>query len=68
MADLALAALNLILIFVLVGIPGAEAGLVHEGMDRMQANVRALSIQPAGWGAVTAFEQHRPGQVAPFFL
>jgi putative membrane protein len=38
MADLVLAALHFILIFALVGILGAEAGLVREGMDGTQAH------------------------------
>jgi putative membrane protein len=37
-ADLTLAVLHYILIFALVGILGAQAGLVHEGMDGAQAN------------------------------
>jgi putative membrane protein len=38
MADLMLAALHFILIFALVGILGAEAGMVREGMDGVQAH------------------------------
>jgi putative membrane protein len=38
MADLMLAVLHFVLIFALVGVLGAEAGLVHEGMDGTQAS------------------------------
>jgi len=38
MVDLTLSVLHFVLIFVLVGVLGAEAGLVHERMDGMQAN------------------------------
>jgi putative membrane protein len=37
-ADLVLAALHFILIFAMVGVLGAEAGLVREGMDGTQAH------------------------------
>jgi putative membrane protein len=49
MADLVLAVLHFILIFALVGILGAEAGLVHEGMDRTQAN--RVAVLDRGYGA-----------------
>jgi putative membrane protein len=49
MADLMLAALHFILIFALVGILGAEAGLVHEGMDGTQAN--RVAVLDRGYGA-----------------
>jgi putative membrane protein len=49
MADLVLAALHFILIFALVGILGAEAGLVHEGMDGTQAN--RVAVLDRGYGA-----------------
>lgn len=49
MADLVLAALHFILIFALVGILGAEAGLVHEGMDGKQAN--RVAVLDRGYGA-----------------
>jgi putative membrane protein len=42
MADLVLAALHFILIFALVGILGAEVGMVREGMDGIQARRVAL--------------------------
>jgi putative membrane protein len=49
MADLTLAALHFILIFVLIGVLGAEAGLVHDGMDGTQAN--RVAILDRGYGA-----------------
>jgi putative membrane protein len=49
MADLVLAALHFILIIALVGILGAEAGLVHEGMDGRQAN--RVAMLDRGFGA-----------------
>jgi putative membrane protein len=38
MVELTLSVVHFVLIFVLVGVLGAEAGLVHERMDGMQAN------------------------------
>jgi len=49
MVDLTLAALHFVLIFALVGILGAEAALVHEGMDGMQAN--RVAVLDRGYGA-----------------
>lgn len=49
MADLMLAVLHYILIFALVGILGAEAGLVHEGMDGVQAN--RIAVLDRSYGA-----------------
>jgi putative membrane protein len=49
MADLVLAVLHFILIFALVGILGAEAGLVREGMDGTQAN--RVAVLDRGYGA-----------------
>jgi len=49
MADLTLAALHFILIFALVGILGAEAALVREGMDGTQAN--RVAVLDRGYGA-----------------
>jgi putative membrane protein len=49
MADLTLATLHFILIFALVGVLGAEAGLVHEGMDGPQAN--RVAVLDRGYGA-----------------
>jgi putative membrane protein len=49
MVDLTLAVLHFILIFALVGILGAEAGLVHEGMDGMLAN--RVALLDRGYGA-----------------
>jgi putative membrane protein len=48
MADLTLAALHFILIFAIVGLLGAEAGLVHEGMDGTQAN--RVAVLDRGYG------------------
>jgi putative membrane protein len=50
MADLVLATLHFILTFALVGILGAEAGLVHEGMDGTQIN--RVAVLDRGYGAV----------------
>jgi putative membrane protein len=49
MADLVLAVLHFVLIFALVGILGAEAGLVHEGMDGTQAN--RVAVLDRSYGA-----------------
>jgi putative membrane protein len=49
MTDLTLAALHFILILTMAGILGAEAGLVHEGMDRMQIN--RVAVLDRGYGA-----------------
>ena len=49
MADLMLAVLHYILIFALVGILGAEAGLVHEGMDGVQAS--RVAVLDRSYGA-----------------
>jgi putative membrane protein len=49
MADLTLAVLHYILIFALVGILGAEAGLVHEGMDGVQAG--RVAVLDRSYGA-----------------
>jgi putative membrane protein len=49
MADLVLAVLHFVLIFALVGILGAEAGLVHEGMDGMQAS--RVAVLDRSYGA-----------------
>jgi putative membrane protein len=49
MTDLVLAALHFILIFAIIGILGAEAGLVHEGMDGRQAN--RVAVLDRGYGA-----------------
>jgi putative membrane protein len=49
MVDLTLAVLHFILIFALVGILGAEAGLVREGMDGTQAN--RVAVLDRGYGA-----------------
>jgi putative membrane protein len=49
MADLTLAALHFILIFALVGILGAEAALVREGMDGTQTN--RVAVLDRGYGA-----------------
>src|SRR5262249_41299214 len=49
MVDLTLAVLHFVLIFALVGILGAEAALVHEGMDGMQAN--RVAVLDRGYGA-----------------
>src|SRR5215469_10622167 len=49
MADLMLAVLHFILIFALVAILGAEAGLVHEGMDARQAN--RVAVLDRSYGA-----------------
>jgi putative membrane protein len=51
MADLTLAVLHFLLILALVGILGAEAGLVHEGMDGMQANRVAVLDRSYGGAA-----------------
>lgn len=51
MADLTLAVLHFILILALVGILGAEAGLVHEGMDGRQANRVAVIDRSYGAAA-----------------
>lgn len=50
MADLTLAVLHFILIIALVGILGAEAGLVHEGMDGRQAD--RVAVIDRSYGAV----------------
>lgn len=47
-ADLTLSALHFILILALAGILGAEAGLVHKGMDGTQAN--RIAILDRGYG------------------
>src|SRR5215468_121186 len=52
MADLTLAALHFILIFALVGILGAEAALVREGMDGTHAN--RVAVLDRGYGAAAA--------------
>jgi putative membrane protein len=49
MVDLTLTVLHFILIFALVGILGAEAGLVYEGMDGTQAN--RVAVLDRGYGA-----------------
>ena len=49
MTDLTLAALHFIMIFALVGILGAEAALVREGMDETQAN--RVAVLDRGYGA-----------------
>jgi putative membrane protein len=49
MADLVLAVLHFVLIFALVGILGAEAGLVREGMDGMQAG--RVAVLDRSYGA-----------------
>jgi putative membrane protein len=49
MADLVLAVLHFVLIFALVGILGAEAGLVHEGMDGTQAS--RVAVLDRSYGA-----------------
>jgi putative membrane protein len=46
MADLVLAVLHFVLIFALVGVLGAEAGLVHEGADGTQAS-RVAVLDPS---------------------
>jgi putative membrane protein len=51
MADLTLAVLHFILILALVGMLGAEAGLVHEGMDGRQANRVAVIDRSYGAAA-----------------
>jgi putative membrane protein len=51
MGDLTLGVLHFILILALVGILGAEAGLVHEGMDGMQANRVAVLDRSYGGAA-----------------
>src|SRR5690242_17706900 len=48
MADLTLAALHFILIIALVGVLGAETGLVHEEMDGIQAN--RVAVIDRGYG------------------
>jgi putative membrane protein len=53
MTDVTLAALHFILILTLAGILGAEAGLVHEGMDRMQVN--RIAVLDRGYGAAAGF-------------
>jgi putative membrane protein len=49
MVDLTLSVLHFVLIFVLVGILGAEVGLVHERMDGMQAN--RVAVLDRSYGA-----------------
>lgn len=49
MIDLTLAVLHFILIFALVGIMGAEAGLIYKGMDGAQAN--RVAMLDRGYGA-----------------
>lgn len=49
MADLVLAVLHFVMIFALVGILGAEAGLVHEGMNGMQAS--RVAVLDRSYGA-----------------
>jgi putative membrane protein len=49
MTDLMLADLHFILILALVGVLGAEAGLVREGMDGMQAS--RLAVLDRSYGA-----------------
>jgi putative membrane protein len=49
MADLTLAALHFILIFAVVGVLGAEAGLVCEGMDGTQA--KRVAVLDRSYGA-----------------
>ena len=49
MADLMLAVLHFILIFALVGILGAEAALVHRGMDAKHAN--RVAVLDRSYGA-----------------
>jgi putative membrane protein len=49
MADLTLAVLHFVLIFALVGILGAEAGLVRQGMDGIQIN--RVAVLDRGYGA-----------------
>ena len=49
MTDLVLAALHFILIFAIIGILGAEAGLVQDGMDGRQAN--RVAVLDRGYGA-----------------
>ena len=49
MADLTLTVLHFILIFALVGILGAEAALVHQGMDGMRAN--RVAVLDRSYGA-----------------
>lgn len=49
MVDLTLSVLHFVLIFVLVGVLGAEAGLVHERMDGMQAN--RVAVLDRSYGA-----------------
>src|SRR5262249_3384769 len=53
MADLTFAVLHYILIFALVGILGAQAALVHEGMDGTQAN--RVAVLDRGYGAAAGF-------------
>jgi putative membrane protein len=48
MSDLVLAVGHFVLIFALVGVLGAEAGLVHEGMDGTQAN--RVAVLDRGYG------------------
>lgn len=47
--DLTLSVLHFVLIFVLVGVLGTEAGLVHERMDGMQAN--RVAVLDRSYGA-----------------
>jgi putative membrane protein len=51
MADLTLTVLHFVLIFALVGVLGAEAGLVHEKMDATQANRVAVLDRSYGIAA-----------------
>ena len=51
MVDLTLAVLHYILIFALVGILGAEAGLVHDGMNAAQVNRVAVLDRSYGVAA-----------------
>jgi putative membrane protein len=49
MVDLTLSVLHFVLIFVLVGILGAEGGLIHERMDGRQAN--RVAVLDRSYGA-----------------
>src|SRR5262245_30141807 len=49
MTDLTLAVLHFVLILALVGILGAEAGLVREGMDGWKVN--RVAVLDRGYGA-----------------
>ena len=53
MVDLTLSELHIVLIFVLIGVLGAEAGLVQKRMDGMRAN--RVTVLDRSYGAAAGF-------------